>query len=111
MTRVEKLRQMGLSFDQQPSPGCEVLALQEQCKNIYRAAFDRVSARADLVDRRRACAPVPRPDPMLSDTFRAKDRELSKTIEAEWLAKHPDLEKFKRLVVEWERLCMKELEA
>ncbi len=110
MTRLQKLRQLGLSFDQ-PGAKCETLGLREQCKFIYQEAFDRVSARADLVDSRRAVSVNQDQDLTLSDFFRAKDQELSTAIETEWLSDHPDLQKFKDLVSQWERLCMQELKA
>lgn len=111
MTRLQRLRQIGISFDQS-KPDCDALALQYKCKEIYRAAFDRVTAKADYVDRLRACYPEgEKPPHELSETFRVKDRELSAAIEAIWLSEAPNMDEFKKVVLNWEEQCIKELDA
>ena len=114
MNTLEALRRKRSEFTGVSSPGQEELyrmALRNNCNMIYLAAFERVNQKAAyLLDR----GNNPRVEPLiwdLSETFLAKEEELTASIDGEWLRDHPDMERFEKMVAEWEMLCMIELTA
>ena len=110
--RVEKLQQIGVSFDQKPADHAEKerRRLRKVCDQIFREALGRIDRIAGHYDTVNALRPEP-VDMVLSETFSKRYGDLMLEIDVEWLADRPDLEQFTRLVTELETLCLVELRA
>lgn len=87
----------------------ETKRLYEDCERMFRAAMGRVGHLAALVDRVNELSTEPWERFELSEAFVARDDELISEIDAEWLSESPDLERFKKLVDDWEANCFQEL--
>jgi hypothetical protein len=113
-SRVEKLARMGISFapaSDEAASEAERKRCVRQCGEIYRAAFARVGSFAEYVDQVNAVQAAPFERFELSETFQARDHSLTEEIDMEVLSDAPDLDRFKKLVAEWEANCMDELKA
>lgn len=82
----------------------------ETCERIYKAAFDRVCDMVGHVDHAPALCPEPAQWDF-SEVFWARHDDMILSVDTEWLSDHPNIDKFKALVAEWEEFCRQELRA